>query len=272
MKKISYLMCIIALLLTGCTQDENKDDKTIVVESVTEDGYRMVIPFVESDATQTHVTFNRSDYDVKAVGEGLMNYSSEYFSPSKYYLQDGQLLDRDTLQVNTFYGDTEGLLGFKSNENPYGLNPEKDSKLPITDGETAVVGSSTIPVVDIVEYNFHTDSAGESDIEGIGLAIILNRHVVDSEGNAHTISDENLQIIGEEAARNVVAYLKTLPAVSNQTPIMVALFSAESSDSNLAGSFFSIGYGTNGIDQFKDVEEQWVIYPSATAASLIIYL
>ncbi len=268
MKKISCLLCVFTLLLGGCSQEEETTSNNVVVDPITDDGYRIVIPFEESDATQTHVTFNRSDYDTTAVGEGLMRYSQDYFSTSKYYLQDGQLLDRDTLHTNTYYGDSIGLLGFKSDTNTYGLNPEQGSELPVEDGETCIVGSSTIPIIDIVEYNFHTDSSGESDIEGISLAIVLNRTITDADGVSHTISDDNLQIIGEEAARNVVSYLKTLAKVSNQTPIMVALFVAESSDTNLAGTYFSVGYGVSGIDQFIDVTEQRVLFPSTTASSL----
>lgn len=267
MKKIVSIFCVITLLLCGCSQEEVSESGTVLTP-VVEDGYRIVIPFEESDATQVHVTFNRSDYDTIAVGEGLMRYSTQYFSTSEYYLQDGQLLDRDTLQTNTYYGDNIGLLGFKTDTNTYGLNPEIGSELPVEDGEVCIVGSSTIPIIDIVEYNFHSDSSGTSDIEGISLAIVLKRTVTDADGVSHTISDDNLQIIGEEAARNVVSYLKTLPEVSNQTPIMVALFTAESSDTNLAGTFFSVGYGISGIDQFNDVVEERVIFPSTSASSL----
>ncbi len=268
MKKYSAIILAFLLIMSGCTTKDTEQETTITTKPVTSDGYRIVIPFSESDATQTHITFNRSGYDVMAAGEGLMRYSKEYFSVDNYYLQDGQLLDRDQLQVNTYFGDQEGLLGFKSDENPYGLNPEKGSQLPIDETTSIAVSGQTIPIVDIIEYNFHKTSDASQEIEGISLAIIVNRNVLDEQGNKYVISDENLQIIGEEASRNIVSYIKSMPEVSSKTPIMVALFSAESSDSNLAGHFFSSGYGVSSIDQFKAINEQWVLYPGDVASTL----
>ncbi len=266
MKIRKLLIVSLLCLMAGCSEQVEEEQSNVVVTKPVQEGeYSIVIPFEESDATQTHVTFNRSGYDVQAAGEGLMDLSKQYFPTDTYYLQDGQLLDRDTLQVNTYYGDSEGLLGFKSESNTYGLNPAKDSNLPTSEGESIVVSSNTIPVVDIFEYNFMLESHADAQIEGISFAIVLNPNVLDAEGNEHVISDENLQILGEEAARNVVSFVKDLPQVSNNTPIMVALFKADSSDSVLPGSFFAVGYGNENIDQFHTVDEVYALFPSTNA-------
>ena len=265
-------MLSLALCLSGCNSSDSEDENEItVVEAINEGDYRIAIPFAYSDARQTHIQFNRSGYDVDAVGEGLLRYSKDYFDPDKYYLQEGQILTRNTLQAGLIYGDKEGLLGSKSTSNPYGLNPENGMNLPAEDGVTitAKAGSGgTIPVIDVFEVNFITELEEDADIKGISLAIVLNPNVVDAEGKSHVISDTNLKTYGEEAGRNLVAYLMKQPGISSKTPILVALFKAESSDDSLPGTFISVGYGKGGINSFSDVNESWVIFPGTKAESM----
>lgn len=270
MKKCKILLCLLmvcTVLLNGCKKVE-EEDKMVALNSLNSGDYRIAIPFSYSDTRETHVQFNRGGYDVDAVGEGLLRYSKDYFDPKKYYLQEGQILDRNTLQAGLVYGDKEGILGSKSVTNPYGLNPEDGMQIPInnTTTITAKAGSGgTIPVVDVFELNFITNLDVNADIKGVSLAIVLNPNVVDAKGKAHVISDEKLRVYGEEAGRNLVAYLKKQPQISAKTPIMVALFKAESIDRNLPGTFLSVGYGNGNLDRFVNVSESWMIIPSATA-------
>ena len=275
MKKNRLLLAILLgsmLCISACgSKDEEKKNKKITaLESVNSGDYRLAIPYASSDARQTHIQFNRSTYDVDAVGEGLLRYSKEHFNPDNYYLQEGQLLDRDTLQAGLTYGDKEGLLGSKSTDNPYGLNPEDGSSMPAEEGVTitAKAGSGgTIPVGDVFEVNFIEDLEEDAEIKGISLAIVLNPNVNDANGESHVISDENLKVYGEEAGRNLVAYLKKQPEIGSNTPILVALFKADSSDDSLPGSFIAVGYGKGTINQFDDVNENWIMFPGDTAES-----
>lgn len=270
MKKCKILLCFLLLFtvsLNGCKKVD-EEDKMVALESVNAGDYSIAIPFQSNDSRQTHVQFNRSGYDVNAVGEGLIRYSKEYFDPKKYYLQEGQILRRNTLQAGLIYGDKEGLLGSKSTTNPYGLNPEDGMKIPI-DKKTTIIAKAgsggTIPVVDVFELNFITELDKKADIKGIALAIVLNPHILDADGKEHVMSDETLKTYGEEAGRNLVAYLKKQPEISTRTPIVVALFKAESNDKNLPGTFISIGSGNGNVDRFEDVNEQWMIVPSSDA-------
>lgn len=270
-KWLCLLMLSFALCLSGCNGKEDEEENEItVVEALNEGDYRIATTFAYSDARQTHIQFNRSGYDVDAVGEGLLRYSKEYFDPDKYYLQEGQILTRNTLQAGLVYGDKEGLLGSKSTSNPYGLNPEEGMSLPAEDGVsiTAKAGSGgTIPVIDVFEVNFVTELSEDAEIKGISLAIVLNPNVVDAQGKTHIISDTNLKTYGEEAGRNLVAYLKKQPGISSKTPILVALFKAESSDESLPGTFISVGYGKGNVNSFTDVNESWIIFPGSVAES-----
>lgn len=262
---MTLLFCSM-VFISGCTssQDDNKDG-VISTKAISDEGYRMAIPFHSSDMTQVHVQFNRGSYDIEAAGKGLQRYAREHFSTSSYYLQDGQLLNKENTVTGT---NSEALLQRKSGDNPFGLNPEKDTQLPISASQSITVGSSTIPIVDIFEYDFITDLKEDADIEGIAFAIILSSTVNDEQGNTYTINDEQLRIIGEEAGRNLLTYIKDMPEVSNNTPIMIALYKNGTGDANLPGTFFAVGYGKNSIDSFTNVNEQWVIIPSDAANDL----
>lgn len=261
---LSIILLIGVFAMSGCSSDDESTDATIVTQAITEDGYRIAIPFKASDMTKVHVDYNRGYYDIEAVGKGLQRYATEYYNTSDYYLQDGQLLTRE----NTVSSNTERLLGRKSGENPFGLNPENGSNLPISDSNSIKVGNNTIPIVDVFEYDFITDLNEGADIEGLAFGIVLTPTVTDADGNTHTIQDDQLRIIGEEAGRNLLTFVKDMPEVSNNTPIMIALYKNNTGDANLGGTFFAVGYGRSGIDSFKSVNEQWAIIPSDSASDL----
>lgn len=261
MKKTKFLsfLLIIGCILTSCSKDE--EETLISSQPVNEGDYSIAFPFEANDARQTHIEFNYGN-TINAVGEGLLYYAKEYFSPSKYYLQEGQLLRKNTLQVGAVFGDKEGLLGYKSNDNPYGLNPQIGMKIPISDSETIVAGRGTIPIVDIFEVNFITDLKKNADIKGIAATIVLNSTIKDEKGVEHKIERKQLRVLGEEAARNLMAYFRELPEVTSDTPIMIALYDNAHADSSLPGTFIEVGYGVENIDDFDEIEENWYIVPS----------
>lgn len=262
--KLAIVACMMTMLF-ACAS-EPQEEGTITTTPINEGGYRIAIPFQSSDATQIHVNYNRSSADVDAIGKGLQRLSKEHFSTDSYYLQDGQILRHDDL-VSTF-SNKEALLGRKSAENAFGLNPEKGSSLPIDANQSITVGSETIPVGDVIEYNFLKETSKDASIEGVAFAIVLTPNVIGEDGKKYTIKDEQLQVIGEEAGRNLMSYVKDLPEVGSNTPVMIALFKATSEDDTLPGTFFAKGYGKSNIDNFVKVNEKWVVIPSDTASKL----
>ncbi|NBK97397.1 MAG: hypothetical protein EOM50_05170 [Erysipelotrichia bacterium] len=262
---LSSVVCASVLLMSGCNSKKESKDATIATKAINDDAYRIAIPFHASDMTQVHITYNKGAYDIEAAGKGLQRYASEYFNTSNYYLQEGQLLTREN-SVGTY--NSEGILKRKSGDNPFGLNPEKDSQLPISNSQSITVGSETVPICDVFEYDFVKSLDEDAEIEGVAFAIILDSIVVDSEGNKHTIADEQLKTIGEEAGRNLLTFVKDMPEVSSNTPIMIALYKNGTGDKNLPGTFFAVGQGKSSIDSFKTVDEQWVILPSEEANDL----
>ena len=97
---------------------------------------------------------------------------------------------------------------------------------------------------------------------------MLTPNVIGEDGKKYTIKDEQLKIIGEEAGRNLMTYVKDLPEVGSNTPVMITLFKATSEDDTLPGTFFAKGYGSSNIDNFSEINETWAVIPSDTASKL----
>ncbi|MFV0382059.1 MAG: CamS family sex pheromone protein [Breznakia sp.] len=278
--KITWLLCFCVLSGCGLQKDSDEASFTTVTKAVEAGDYQTILPYNSTDSRQTHVDFNRGSYDRIAVGEGLLAYSKKYFSPDDYAIQEGMILDRDTLQVGAYFGDHKGLLGYQTKENTSGLNPEKGSTIPVGNGVEIISGvergKETIPIVDIFEVDFFDkeDKANEDrEIKGISLTIVLNEKIKDDQGKEYIMSKDSLMTYASEKARHLIAYLREQPAVGQDIPIFVTMFNAASTDSALPGCFIGEGYGTDSINDFSEIDEEWTIFPSERAQALdsVIY-
>lgn len=264
-RKSLFVILACILLLSGCGQKTNNGTKKELTETINDDEYPMVVPYKSSDARQVHVEYNRGYADINAVGKGLIQYSKKVFSTDDYYLQDGQVLNRDRLAIGTYYGDDTGILGFKSEKNNYGLNPAKGSSLSIGNGKKITCGNKTIPVLDVFELDFYKSLDEKAPIKGISFAIVLNPKIEDANGKKVTISKDKLREYGENAANSLISYVKTLPQIENDMDFCVMLYEADSSDSSLPGSVMAYGSGKKEISNYTNVNESWVLFPSDEA-------
>lgn len=256
-------LCVILLLSACGSGSSNKDQNVVVTEPIVAGDYKILSSFASSDTRQTHVEFNRGWYDREAIGKGLMHYSKQHFSPDTYYLMEGQVFSRNDLLVGVEDGDLEGLLGRKSSDNPYGLNPELGSFI---NGDISV-GPTTTPIVDIFEINFTKEASNDPEVDGISLAIVVTPNIVDADKNDKTLSDDVLMKAGEQAAVTIVEYLRKKPEIGNKTPIYITLFKASSTDDTLPGVFFGESFAKDSVAITK-INEQWAIFPSDTATAL----
>lgn len=105
MKKWIASIAVIALILSGCTQqssdeeevvqDDPEQEETSIVPSnrLSGDNYRMILPYKPSEARGviTRQVANRVDID--EMEEGLRRLSKDYYNPDDYYFQEGQYFD-----------------------------------------------------------------------------------------------------------------------------------------------------------------------------------
>lgn len=112
MKKRTLVIVGLSLVLVGCGPDDNEpssskentstqnDVKQIATDkNVQGDNYRTILPFKESQArglTQENManTYNGEDFET-----GLLNISKQVFPTDDYLYQDGQFLDKKTIQA-----------------------------------------------------------------------------------------------------------------------------------------------------------------------------
>lgn len=242
-------LCGMLVLLSGCEKSEEETPETMVETQALESGdYGATLPFLSSDARQQHQIRSRSLVDSLYIGTGLLNYAKPHFSTSNYTMQEGQFLAYDELA---------SLLGRQSETNPDALNPASDA--PFETGNGSVNGA--VLVRDIYEVDFIRNQ----ETSGIALAIAFNTIVGDNDTK---VNDTQLQAFGEEAARNLVTYMRKMPEIGDSMPIYVALYKNTSSESTLPGSYFSEAYFEGRSASFSGINEQWVMFPSDDATTL----
>lgn len=265
--KIVGFLCLI-IMISGCSSKSETNKENVIVSSpVVKGEYQVLSHLASNDTRQTHVEFNRGFYDRNAIGSGLVEFSKAHFDPSEYYLMEGQILSRNDLQTGVVFDDKSGLLGRRSDDNEYGLNPASDSQLRISNTAEITVGSKTTPIVDIFELNFTKEAVDKPNIDGISLAIVVSSEVVDKDGKTHKIEDDMLLVIGEQAALTVIDFLRKKPEIGNKTPIYITLFNATSTDDSLPGTFIAQSFGKEGVS-FKKINEKWVLFPSSEATTM----
>ena len=263
LKKSSVLCLGACLLLSGCGGG-NGSSKAEQAKGIEAGDYDVQLPFKANDARVNHKSTG-SMLDAYEIGAGLMARSKDHFSPDSYAVQEGQILTYTKLSNPN---SAKGLLKLQSEENDIGLNPEAGKPFDTGNG---MVSDKRI-VTDIYELDF---LKGE-DLKGISVAIVLNgTFSEDAKTEAGVpyqkktiMNDDKLRLFGEEAGRKLVNYLRNQPQVGDDMPIYVALFSASSSDDTLPGSYIADAYFTSRSKEFSDIDEEWVMFPSARADEL----
>ncbi len=248
-KAIALIGCSAAMLLSGCSSQEDENPETMVETQALQSGdYGAALPFQSTSSRQQHQIRSASLIDNLYIGTGLLSYTKGRFSPSSYTIQEGQFL---------VYDELDNLLSRESDSNPDALNPASGSQFDTGKGNV----ESAVLVRDIYEVDFIRDK----ETKGVGIALVLNGIVGDQNIE---VNADRLQAFGEEAARKLVTYLRKMPEIGDSMPIYVALYKNMSTESTLPGTFFSEAYFEGRSANFSDIDEQWVMFPGDEASAL----
>lgn len=139
MKKLMTLLICALLTLSACApkfnqeekvvqEIENKKQKAIIPKyNISNSYYRTILPFQPGEARGLIVENVNTRLDMEEFELGLMRIAQEKFSPSQYLFQQGQYLDRKTIEswLKRKQGNGEGLNPALRNE---GTNAEKNKK------------------------------------------------------------------------------------------------------------------------------------------------
>lgn len=240
----------VVLMLAGCspTSDEPQNE---VISATNPGDYNILVPFDASPTRYNHGIY-LGKVDLMDVGQRLIEKSKAVFAVNTHLLAEGNVLTLP--RVNA-------LLNRESTDNPYGLNPPKDSQF-----ETGV-GNLTIPdailVADLLELNFYTGTANNSTLAGISIALVFNTSAV-INGQTVTIANDKLYTYATTVGRKLERYLRGLPDLET-VPIYIALYKTQKSDATLPGVYFGEATFTAREGQFAPLSEAWYLFPSQAA-------
>ena len=251
MKKLILIMSL--MFLVAC-QSEPSGPAMQVIERIDKDDYQMLFPFKASPVRNYHgIYLGRTDF--MEIGSRLEAKSKEHFSPEEYYLAEGQVLTNALLIQ---------LVRRESTDNPYGLNPPKDSNFLIGTSDISV--KDAVVVANVVEINFHIEENNEYPLAGMALAIVLNQNLRTDNGFV-TITEQVLYDYGTNMGRKLDRFIRGLTDLEN-IPLFIAMYVTNPLDAVLPGRFIGSGYFTARGGQFTKDDEVWALLPSTQATSL----
>ncbi|MGX9136129.1 CamS family sex pheromone protein [Rummeliibacillus sp. JY-2-4R] len=266
---------VITAMLAGCSLPSLSKDSTVVqsTKSTKDKGettiiprmqiddqyYRTLLPYKESASRGLIVSNINTKYDVKEAESGLLRLSQQAFDPAKYYFQEGQYLDKDT--VSSWLA--------RSNQDPAGLNPKATKNMTPTERAK----TAPIYLAHIVEQNY-LQKTGNNKVKlaGISIGLALNSiYYYQKQDYGATyeepIPQATLDTEGKKIATQVVKRIRQINGLS-QVPITIGLFKQQSRSSIVPGTYFAytdVDEGSNQIKDWKKIKEKYVLFPTSDA-------
>ncbi|MDX8362860.1 CamS family sex pheromone protein [Cytobacillus sp. IB215316] len=290
MRKIIALTLSTLLLLSACApkfekqqeivnESEDTTEQAIIPKyQISDQFYRTVLTednqIKPSESRGLVVSGLNTRYDIDEVERGLMRIAQDTFSPDEYFFQEGQYLDRQTVQSWLNRKLTPEQLQEKLNEDQnyvdLGLNPSIDKTADAT--LTDLNQESPIYLAHILEHNYLVEKDEQTvELGGIVIGLALNsvHYFKQEQGYDREVSIDRsvLEKEGKKIAEEVVKRVKLIDGLGN-IPIVVALFEQQSKSSIVPGNFFTQGNvkaDSSSIDKWSDINEQYYLFPSDEA-------
>ncbi|AYU55623.1 CamS family sex pheromone protein [Staphylococcus debuckii] len=296
MKRTFVLLISLLLILTACG-NKNEQDKSEKNESsqktdsnnvkqiatdkdVQGDNYRTILPFKESQARGLLQQNMASGYNGEDFEDGLLKQSKEVFPTDKYLYQDGQYLDKDTINSYLEPKYTKSEIDKMSaddkedknaNEN-LGLNPshngEKDEK--------KIAEKSPAYLSNILEQDFYgnRDTEGKK-IKGMTIGLAMNSvYYYQKEKDGETFSKKldkaKVEKEGKRMSDEILSRLRENKALKD-IPIHFAIYLQSGEDEIIPGEFVAGATADEGqtrINDWKSIDEKTVLLPSQEAGDL----
>ncbi len=232
MKKL-VLVLLILIAVTGCNKSQKEPDEIENTYTITynDDYYTVFMPYKKGVGNNYILNSNVVDFDVETIEKELIQISTNAFEVDKYYYQEGQYLTKSTLKE---------LL---SNDK---LNHTEIKKI---DGKTV----KPEIIAGIIEKNFVNK---DGKIQGISLGIILNQYQsYDSNNNYVTLSLDETIDFGKTASKSLIKYMRENYKLEN-IPILVALYTESSPESNVGGNYLYYGITENNDIKYNYINQR----------------
>lgn len=292
MKRLLLLVITSLMILTACgngndknSQSNNKQQeqnsnnvKTVATDQeVQGDNYRTILPFKESQARGVLQDNMANSYNGEDFENGLLHLSKSVFPTDNFLYQDGQYLDKNTVNayLNPKYSKDEidnmsesEKESKKATEN-LGLNPSHD-------GETKpekIAESSPAYLSNILEQDFYdtNDTKGKT-IKGITIGLAMNsvyyyQKEKDGETYSKSLDNKEIEKQGKAMAQELLTRLRANKDLKN-IPIHFAIYVQSSQDAIKPGHFIAnttVDDKQTKINKWNKIDEISALLPSTEA-------
>ena len=264
------------------SQGENasKSKNIATDDSVNGNNYRTILPFKESQARGLLQEKMANSYNGEDFEDGLLESSKQVFPTDDYLYQDGQFLDKDTIEAylqpkftkkEIDKMDKDERKEKKANEN-LGLNPshkgEKD--------EEKIAEQSPAYLSNILEQDFYgkDDSKGKN-IKGMTIGLAMNgtyyyQKKKDGETFDKRLNDKEIKKQGQQMAEEILSRLRENKKLKD-IPIHFAIYKQSGENSITPGEFISESTAKESktrINHWSDTHQRTAMLPSKEAANV----
>lgn len=294
MKRTLFLILTSLVLLAACGNDndnknnqsvnkqESKSDsnnvKTIATDkNVQGDNYRTILPFKESKARGVLQDNMANSYNGDDFESGLLKLSKDVFPTDDYLYQDGQYLDKDTINsyLNPKYTKKEiDKMSDKEKESNnasenLGLNPSHKGE---GDPEK-IAEQSPAYLSNILEQDFYDsgDTKGKN-IKGMTIGLAMNsvyyyQKEKDGETYSKELDDKEIEKQGKQMASEILTRLRANDELKD-IPIHFAIYKQSDQNSITPGEFIAnttVDDDQTKINKWNKIDQVSALLPSSTA-------
>ena len=284
MKQYRWIPAMIAaLMLSACTpsvtpdteltqeSDSAEEVETTIIPNmqISDNYYKTLIPYKESASRGLVVSNIFTKYDMKEAETGLMRISQNHFDTGKYYFQEGQYLDEETLK---YWLARPNQTEDKGPEYQ-GLNPSSiDKKTGEEMDPTVKATEAPVYLSHIIEQNYLTKTDDNKvKLAGISVGLALNSvyyYQKEQYGEFYEqkISEDELEAEGKKIAQEVINRLRARSELA-EVPIVIALFKQEERNSIVPGTYMAYNFAdkdTTGLGDWDEINEKYVKFPMSS--------
>lgn len=225
-------------------QDAPIVDGKLIVNRPYNDYYRPLInedgSYPASENRGVTLTLN-SGINLDLFEDDLLRLSTDHFSTDQHFIQEGQLLLKDT--VNNW-------LKRQSNDNPTGLNPSEDQ----TD--------SPLYLSSILEHDFYKQEDNKFELSGMTIGLAMNSTYETSSGSTQIIEHQDIVNQAREMASTIITRIRESDTIGN-IPIVIGIYEQTASSDISGGVYVLEGYNKADSKEIEwtDLNEQRLIFP-----------
>lgn len=260
------------------TKSDSNNVKTIATDkNVQGDNYRTILPFKESKARGVLQDNMANSYNGDDFESGLLKLSKDVFPTDDYLYQDGQYLDKDTINsyLNPKYTKKEiDKMSDKEKESNnasenLGLNPSHKGE----DDPEKIAEQSPAYLSNILEQDFYdsSDTKGKN-IKGMTIGLAMNsvyyyQKEKDGETYSKELDDKEIEKQGKQMASEILTRLRANDDLKD-IPIHFAIYKQSDQNSITPGEFIAnttVDDDQTKINKWNKIDQVSALLPSSTA-------